>query len=235
MWTGPRNISTAMMRAWGDRPDTAVCDEPFYAYYLSATGRPHPLAREIIASQSTDWRQVVDSLIGPIPDGKTIFFQKHMAHHLLPEVDRAWLDHLAHWFLIRDPQEVITSYLAKRGTPELQDLGFVQQLEIFEYLRLRSGRLPPVLDAKDVQQNPRRMLELLCESLKVSFNEAMLFWPPGYRPTDGVWASHWYPEVVSSTSFRAYQPKHDALPESLRGIYERCLECYEILHEHRLK
>ena len=235
MWTGPRNISTAMMCAWGNRPDTFVCDEPLYACYLSATARPHPLAKEIIASQPTDWRRVIDRLTGPIPEGKSIFFQKHMAHHLLPEVDRGWFDKLSHWFLIRDPQEVITSYVAKRGPPLLDDLGFVQQLDIFEYLRDRTGTTPPVLDAKDVQQNPRRLLGLLCESLAVPFIDEMLSWTPGYRTTDGVWSSHWYAEVVSSTSFRAYQPKHDALPESLRGIYERCLECYEILHEHRLK
>ena len=184
MWTGPRNISTAMMRAWGNRSDTFVCDEPLYACYLSTTGRPHPLAKQIIASQLTDWRRVVDRLTGPIPEGKAIFFQKHMAHHLLPEVDRGWLDKLSHWFLIRDPQEVITSYVAKRGPPLLDDLGFVQQLDIFEICGNCTGTTPPVLDAKDVQQNPRRLLDMLCDSLAVPFTKKCSLGPPVIaRPT----------------------------------------------------
>jgi hypothetical protein len=234
MWTGPRNISTAMMRAWGNRSDTYVCDEPLYASYLAATNRKHPLAAEIIASQPTDWRRVVEWLTGPVPEGKSIFFQKHMAHHLLPEMDRGWLDRLAHWLLIRDPQEVIPSYVAKRGMPLLDDLGFVQQLDTFNYLRQRMGTPPPVLDAKDVQDNPQRLLGLLCDALAVPFCDAMLAWPPGYRGTDGVWAKHWYAEVVSSTSFRPHQTKPEKMPDVLQEIYVRCSECYETLYAHRL-
>jgi len=234
MWSGPRNISTAMMRSWGNRPDTFVCDEPLYASYLSVTRRAHPLAAEIRASQPNDWRQVVKWLTGPVPEGKVIFFQKHMAHHLLPEMGREWLQQLSHWFLIRDPQEVIPSYVAKRGTPQLEDLGYVEQLELFNDLRQRTGHTPPVLDAKDVQDCPRRLLGLLCDSLGVTFSDAMLSWPPGLRSTDGPWAKHWYAEVASSTSFRPHQAKREEVPETLRDIHARCWQCYETLYEHRL-
>lgn len=223
------------MRSWGNRPDTFVCDEPLYAFYLNATHKPHPMAAEVIASQPTDWREVVRWLTGEIPQGKAVFFQKHMAHHLLPEIDRRWLSQVCNCFLIRHPAEVITSYLAKNVTPELEDLGFTQQQEIFERIQDQTGRAPPVLDAKDVQQNPRRVLSKLCEILHIPFYESMLSWPPGSRPTDGVWAQHWYPEVEKSTSFRPYQPKATEAPAAFQEIYDRCLESYDILHAHRLQ
>src|SRR5437660_2906366 len=157
MWSGPRNISTAMMRAAGNRLDTLVIDEPFYAYYLKATGKQHPGAREVIASGETDWRKVIAQLTGPIPNARRIFFQKQMAHHLLPEVDREWLGAVTNCFLIRDPREVIASYVKKRDDPALQDLGFTQQLEIFDFVRIRVKATPPVLDAKEVLENPGRM------------------------------------------------------------------------------
>src|SRR5688572_23046414 len=134
MWSGPRNISTAMMRSWGNRSDTFVCDEPFYAYYLAATRLNHPLAEEIIAAGPTDWREVVAWLTGKIPDAKAIFYQKQMTHHLLPEVDRGWLAQVKNCFLIRDPGEVIASYLKKNYEPTALDVGFPQQAEIFEWV-----------------------------------------------------------------------------------------------------
>jgi hypothetical protein len=234
MWSGPRNISTAMMRSWGNRPDTVVCDEPLYAHYLSETGKPHPGAEEVIASQPTDWRKVVAWLTGDMPEGKPIFYQKQMAHHLLPDVGPDWLESVTNCFLIRDPGEVITSYIAKYEAPTVEDLGFVQQLEIFNYVRLKTGMTPPVLDAKDVQEGPRRLLSLLCERLGVPFYETMLTWPPGLRATDGVWAKHWYTEVENSTSFRPYQTKAAKVPGELRAVYDRCLECYEAMYEWRL-
>src|SRR5690348_4252834 len=144
MWSGPRNISTAMMRAWGNRQDTLVVDEPFYAYYLKATGTQHPGAEEVIATGETDWRKVVAQLTGPISKDKRIFFQKQMTHHLLPEVDRQWLDAVTNCFLIRDPYEVIASYIKKRENPALEDFGYVQQVEIFDFVRAPAKSLPPV-------------------------------------------------------------------------------------------
>lgn len=234
MWSGPRNISTAMMRAWGNRPDTFVVDEPLYAYYLKETKLPHPIADEIIQTCENDWRKVVTCLTGEVPEGKTIFYQKQMTHHLLPAIERAWLGRVTNCFLIRHPQEVITSYIAKNDIPTLEDLGFVQQVEIFDWVQAKAGKTPAVLDAKDVQNNPRRTLGLLCDSLGVNFTESMLTWPPGLRDTDGIWAKHWYKEVENSTSFRPYQPKAAAVPEQLATIYRQCLDCYEKLYAHRL-
>src|SRR5207249_5817040 len=234
MWSGPRNISTAMMRAWGNRPDTFVIDEPLYAYYLKATGKRHPGADEIIASSDTDWANVIAELTGPIPNGKRIFFQKQMAHHLLPEVDREWLGAVTNCFLIRDPCEVISSYIKKREDPALEDLGYVQQNEIFHFVRTKSNAVPPVVDAKDVLQNPGRMLRLLCEAVGVDFSESMLSWPPGLRDTDGIWAKHWYGEVAKTTSFQPYRPTASEVPARLREIHQQCCECYGRLYEYRL-
>jgi len=235
MWSGPRNISTAMMRAWGNRPDTFVCDEPLYAHYLKVTGLPHPVADEIIRRHEPDWRKVVAWLTESVPEGKPIFYQKQMTHHLLPQIDRGWLTRVTNCFLIRHPQEVITSYIAKNNDPSVEDVGFVQQAEIFDFVQSATGKTPPVLDGKDIQENPRRLLGLLCDSLGVKFYDSMLSWAPGLRPTDGVWAKHWYTEVETSTSFRPYKPKAEPVPDRLAGVYARCLECYERLHEHRLR
>jgi hypothetical protein len=235
MWSGPRNISTAMMRAWGNRPDTFVIDEPFYAYYLKATGKKHPSADEVIATGETDWRRVVTQLTGPLPKDMRIFFQKQMTHHLLPEVDRDWLAGVTNCFLIRDPREVIASYVKKREDPALEDLGFIQQTEIFDWVRARSDALPPVIDALDVLENPKRTLGLLCDAVGVEFSEWMLSWPPGLRETDGIWAKHWYGEVAKSTSFEPYQAKRLEIPKHLSEIHDRCRECYERLYQWRLR
>jgi hypothetical protein len=234
MWSGPRNISTAMMRAWGNRDDATVIDEPFYAFYLQATGIQHPGAEEVIAAGETDWRKVVAHLTGPVPDGKRIFFQKQMTHHLLPEVDREWLGLLTNCFLIRDPREVISSYVKKRDDPALEDLGFVQQLEIFDFVRAQTNRVPPVVDAKDVLQNPEETLRRLCDAVGVEFSESMLSWPQGLRDTNGIWAKHWYGEVAKTTSFQSYRPTDYEVPEDLREVYKRCRDCYEELYQQRL-
>jgi len=234
MWSGPRNISTAMMRSWGNRPDCIVCDEPLYAYYLKETGLPHPGAEEVIAHHETDWRKVVDWLTGPLPDGKTIFYQKHMAHHLLPGVGREWLHQLTNCFLIRDPREMITSLMKIIPKPTVLDTGLPQQVEIFEMVRKATGQTPPVLDSKDVLDDPRGMQTALCERLGIEFDERMLSWEPGLRETDGIWARHWYSQVETSTSFRPYRPKDDPVPPELEGVYRECLGYYETLAQHRI-
>ncbi|HYJ07059.1 MAG TPA: hypothetical protein VEX43_18155 [Chthoniobacterales bacterium] len=235
MWSGPRNISTAMMRSWGNRPDTFVCDEPFYAHYLQATRHDHPGADEVIANGETDWRKVVARLSGDVPEGKRIFYQKQMTHHLLPGMDRVWLGAVTNCFLIRDPAEVIASYIKKNNDPTLADIGFVQQEDIFDCVCDRTGAIPPVVDAHDVLENPEKTLRLLCEAVGVEFMEAMLSWPPGLRETDGIWAKHWYGEVAKSTGFR--KPPHrerEPVPERLRAVYELSRECYVRLYEYRL-
>jgi hypothetical protein len=235
VWSGPRNISTAMMRAWGNRDDTTVVDEPLYAHYLAATGKPHPGSDEVIAAGDTDWRSVVSQLTGPVPDGKSIYFQKHMTHHLLPGMGREWIGQLTNCFLIRHPREVLASYTKVIDMPTLEDTGFPQQAEIFNFVRQNTDRIPPVLDAADVLRDPRRMLGLVCDAIGVSFQDSMLSWPAGTRSTDGVWAKHWYSEVEKSTGFRTYQAKSIELPPRLSLLCAECLEHYELLHEHRLR
>jgi sulfotransferase family protein len=254
MWSGPRNISTAMMRSWGNRDDCIVVDEPLYAAYLAATGKAHPGAAEVIAAGETDWRKVVQQLIESTPltpampdpaavprgarglhSGRRIFYQKHMTHHVLAEMDRSWLGKLTNCFLIRHPREVLASYVKIVETPTLEDTGFPQQAGIFAWVRSSMGHNPPVLDAADVLKSPRRMLGTLCEAVGVPFQEAMLSWPPGPRASDGVWAKYWYGEVEKSTGFRPYQEKRIELPERLSELAAACLSYYDAMHAHRLK
>lgn len=247
MWSGPRNISTAMMRSWGNRTDCTVVDEPLYASYLKATGKPHPGAAEIIAAGQPDWQKVVTELTESRPatpsgPGATsssrssvrIHYQKHMTHHLLPEMDRSWIGKLTNCFLIRNPREVLASYNKVIDTPTLADTGFPQQAEIFDWVRSHTGQIPTVLDAADVLKNPRRLLGLLCDQLGIDFQDSMLTWPPGPRSTDGVWAKHWYAEVEKSTAFRPYQPKAIDLPPHLADLNTHCQAYYDHLYSHRL-
>lgn len=234
MWSGPRNISTAMMRSWGNRPDTTVCDEPFYAHYLKHTGLDHPGAAEVIEHHETDWRKVVAWITGDPAEGQAIFYQKHMAHHLLPHIDTGWLSQVSHALLIRDPREMLTSLIKHLPEPSLADTGLPQQVAIFDRVRAETGVIPPVLDARDVLEEPRRLLSLLTEAVGVDFTDAMLSWPPGRRETDGLWAKHWYADVEKSTGFQPYKPKPDRLPDPLTGLHAKCLEYYEKLYAHRL-
>jgi hypothetical protein len=236
MWSGPRNVSTAFMRAWENRPDTAVVDEPFYAHYLRATGLEHPGRDEVLAHHESDWRRVVESLLAPPPPGVRVFYQKQMSHHLLPHMGREWLGALTHAFLVRDPAPMLASLGEKLGQFELEATGLPQQLEIFEYVRHTTGRVPPVLDAADLLTAPEPMLRALCASLGIPFSERMLSWPPGPRATDGVWAKHWYERVERSTGF---EPAEAAEMPRLRGrlatLEAQCRPLYEQLHEYRLR
>jgi hypothetical protein len=234
MWSGPRNISTAMMRAWENRSDTAVVDEPFYAFYLKATGKKHPGFEEVIVHGESDWQKVVSHLLGPIPGGKRIFFQKQMTHHVPPVVGRDWLGSVVNCFLIRDPAEVINSYIKKNDDPTLADLGFVQQAEIFDWVLEQTGSVGPVVDARDILQDPERILSLLCRAVGIEFDRAMLCWPAGLRETDGIWAKHWYGEVARSTSFGPYQPRNAAVPERFREVHQQAREIYDRLYKFRL-
>ena len=235
MWSGPRNVSTALLRAWGNRSDTFVCDEPFYAHYLRETGAPHPGADEVISDQENDWQKVVEFLLGPVPTGGAIFYQKHMAHHLLPNMGREWLAHLTHCFLIRSPHDMLLSLDQKLSRPLLTDTGLPQQVEIFEDVRRRTGEVPPVIDSKDLLEDPEGILTLLCEALGVPFTDGMLSWAPGRRETDGVWAKYWYDSVEQSTGFQPYRPKDQALPDHLEELFADAQECYEVLYGCRLK
>ena len=234
MWSGPRNISTAMMRSWGNRDDTVVVDEPLYAHYLAVTRKPHPGIDEVIAGGETDWRKVVARLSGSIPNGKRIYYQKHMTHHLLPGMEREWLSGLTNCFLIRDPREVLASYTKVIEAPTLEDTGFPQQAEIFAWVKEHTGGMPLVLDAADVLRDPRKMLGLLCDAISIEFQDSMLAWPSGKRETDGVWGKYWYGEVEKSTGFRPYQPKNVEVPHRLSALCGQCEEYYDALYEQRL-
>jgi hypothetical protein len=234
MWSGPRNISTAMMRSWEARGDTLVRDEPLYAHYLAATGRDHPGRDEVIATHEPDWRAVVAELTGPVPHGRPIFYQKHMAHHLLPDMDTAWVAGLVNCFLIRAPSEMITSLAKVLPDPSIEETGLPQQVRLFEAERARTGRVPPVLDARDVLTDPADRLARLCDAVGVAWTDAMLSWKPGRRPTDGVWARHWYASVEASTGFAPYRPKDEPVPDHLRGLAEACDALYHVMHEHRI-
>jgi hypothetical protein len=233
-WSGPRNISTALMRSWGNRADTVVCDEPLYAHYLAHTGLAHPMAAEVIGAHDTDWERVVASLTGPVPDGQAIFYQKHMAQHLLDHIRMDWIAKLRNFLLIRDPAEVLASFSQVYAEPSARDTGLPQQSRLFDWLYERLGSPPPVVDARDVLTDPRGVLTALCASLGVAFDDAMLSWPPGPRATDGVWAPAWYANVLESTGFRPYRPSRRELEPALQRVADECRPLYERLHAHRL-
>lgn len=235
MWSGPRNISTAMMRAWENREDAWVVDEPLYAHYLTRVRVNHPGVDEVIAHHDTDWERVVAALTGPVPGGRAIYYQKHMAHHWLPHLRGEWVLRLTNAFLIRHPAEMLNSLAARMGPPELRDTGLPQQLEIFRLVRQRTGEVPPVLDAEDVLRDPRAELERLCAAVGVPFSERMLRWPPGRRETDGIWARHWYEAVEKSTGFEPWRPRPREVSAELQPLLAECLPYYEELRQYRLQ
>jgi hypothetical protein len=241
MWSGPRNISTAMMRAFENRPDCAVVDEPFYAAYLAATGLDHPARDEVLASQPQDWRAVAEALLRDEP--APVYYQKHMCQHLLPTMDLAFTQGLANCFLIRDPRRILASYARVRPEFTLEELGFPQQLALFERERERCGEVPPVLDAAVTLANPEGVLRRLCGRLGIPFDAAMLSWPAGPRPSDGVWAPHWYAAVWESTGFRAPDgadgeavAERDArLDEAHEHLCREAMEIYEAMRPYALE
>lgn len=235
MWSGPRNISTAMMRSWGNRPDTFVCDEPLYAHYLLTKGiTNHPGHEVTIAQHETDWRKVVAWLTGPIPAGKAIFYQKHMAHHVLAGMKLDWIDQLTNCLLIREPREMLTSLLEFLPEPVIEDTGLPHQLWLFEHFRTTQGHTPPILDARDVLENPEQILGGLCDLVGIEFLPSMLSWEPGLRTTDGAWAPFWYDKVAVTTSFGTYRPKDTEIPPHLLPVLEECEAIYHRLYEHRI-
>ena len=226
MWSGPRNLSTALMRAFEARGACAVADEPLYAAYLARTGLEHPGREAVLASQPTDWRVVAAQLRGAAPAGAREVYAKHMAHHLTPDVERGWLAGFRHAFLVRDPAAVVVS-LAKvlPYAPRLEDTGLPQQVELLE----RFGG--PVVDAADVLRDPAGTLAGLCAGLGIPWTERMLSWAPGPRATDGVWASHWYAAVEASTGFAGPPAGADpvAVPPALEPLVDACRPLYERL------
>lgn len=234
MWSGPRNLSTAMMYAFAARGDCAVIDEPFYGAYLSRTGIDHPMRPEVIASQPADPMDVAAHLLGPIPDGKPLYYQKHMTLHMIPEFDRGFMRALTNVFLIRHPARVIASYAQKREAPTFHDIGFAQQAELFDQVADWSGATPIVVDSADIRANPRESLAKLCSALGIPFSDAMLHWPPGPKPYDGVWAPHWYNAVHASTGFGDAEGPLPNLPAEYEPLLDQALPHYQRLAAHKL-
>ena len=235
MWSGPRNLSTTMMRGFGARADTGVWDEPFYAAYLAASGLDHPMRDATIAAGITEPDAVAARCLGDAPGGAPVFYQKHMTHHILPNFPLKWLDDVTNVFLIRDPARVVASYAAKRERPTQGDLGFEQQRRLFERVAARTGGAPPVIDAHDVRADPENTLRRLCDRLGLAFDPAMLRWEPGPRPEDGAWGPHWYESLWRSTGFA---PPEDApppdLPSELQELADAARPSYEMLRAHAL-
>jgi hypothetical protein len=234
MWSGPRNISTAMMRAWENRPDTVVVDEPLYAAYLDRTGIDHPMREEVIASQPTDLAAAVATLSQPLPDGRTVHYAKHMSHHVARDMDLDWTLGLRNVLLIRDPAEVVASYVRARETCEPGDIGIPQQgwlLELWD----AHGLDVPIIDTSDFLRAPEAHLRWLCDRLEIPFTDRMLTWPPGPRQSDGVWAPHWYAAVRSSTGFEPWRPREIALSDHDAAVAEACRPVYEALHARRVR
>jgi hypothetical protein len=229
-WSGPRNISTATMRAWENRPDTDVVDEPLYAWYLMHTGLDHPGRERVIAAGETDWRRVVEELTRARPEGPVLQYQKHMAQHLLPFLPRDWIGSLRNVLLIRDPAEVVSSYLRSRAQVAPDDIGILQQLE----LRVQLGNDVPVIDATDFLRDPEGYLRWLCDYVGVEFTDAMLSWRAGPRDSDGVWAPYWYDTVLRSTHFEPYRPRRVELTPEGEDVVTATRPAYERLYEVRL-
>jgi hypothetical protein len=233
MWSGPRNISTAMMRAWENRSDCAVSDEPLYAHYLAHTGLDHPGREEVIADGETDWQRVVDGLLGPAPGNAPVWYQKHMTHHLLPHIDHGWIAQLRNVLLIRDPREVVASYIKSRAEVTADDIGLPQQVELYDELAA-AGAPPPIIDAGDFLRAPEAHLRALCDWLGIDFTDRMLHWPKGPRDSDGSWAPHWYAHVWESTGFEAPVAHAVQLSGNAAEVAEACRPHYERLHARRM-
>lgn len=234
MWSGPRNLSTAMMRSFGARADSAVIDEPFYAAYLRQSGIDHPMRDEVLLSQSNDAADVVRGILGAVPRSASIWYQKHMPHHMLPGFPREWFAVMRHAILIRDPARVAASFDAGRPNPTLEDLGVPQMDGVIADIEAATGRAPPVIDAEDVRAHPEGMMRSLCAALEIPFDPAMLSWRSGKRKTDGVWGAHWYKSVEASTCFAPPSDPAGPVAPHLEKIVAAARPSYEALRARKL-
>ena len=234
MWSGPRNISTAMMYSFDNRTDCHATDEPLYASYLLRSGTPHPGAEEVLREYDTDFSSVTSMLNGPVPGEKGIWYQKHMCHHVPGDSDLSWIDGFSNCFLIRDPREVLSSLSMITRAIDRWSIGLPQQYRIVEHVIETKGRIPPVIDSKDVLINPEGVLSSLCRELGIQFSEEMTSWDPGPRDCDGNWAEYWYQSVWESSGFSPYSTKELDLPSSLESVVEDAQEIYQSLWDLRL-
>lgn len=231
MWSGPRNISTAMMRSFSSRSDTYVSDEPFYANYLMRTGIDHPGREEIIESYDTDYDSVISDLQNDIPDNKSIWYQKHMAQHIDPTDNLNWTNNFLNCLLIRNPNEVIPSFLQKSSTTDSDALGYSQQLRLLQYHDYKIH----TVDAKDILLNPKSMLTKICSFFKIEFEKEMLFWNQGPHPQDGIWGKYWYDRLWESTTFSTYKENAPFVDDQYNNLLEKCTIIYNELYKYRIR
>ena len=235
MWSGPRNISTALMYSFENRSDCYATDEPLYASFLLKSGTPHPGAKEVIENNESEVGKIIKTLTGPIPDEKQIWYQKHMCHHLPPDSDISWIDNFKNCFLIRNPREVLLSLSKITDSIDLLSTGLPQQLTIFRHVIKSSEKIPPVIDSADVLEDPESILSVLCESIGIPFSKRMLSWDPGPRNCDGLWGKYWYDSVWKSSGFSPPTPKDGELSEHLHSVLEESTMIYQELREMRIR
>ena len=228
-WSGPRNISTALMRSWSSRNDTFVSDEPFYAFYLKEAGLKHPMAKEIIAHYPNTYEEVINSINKEIPESKKIWYQKHMAHHLINLENIEWIKDFHNCFLIRHPKDVISSYIRKNKLNNINELGYPQQYELIEYLQKFKKNIL-VIDSSILLNNPKGILSDWCNHLNIKFDEKMLHWNEGSYSTDGIWWQHWYNSVINTTKFKKFENRSNNIPKEYHSIYDEALYYYKKLY-----
>ena len=232
MWSGPRNISTALMRSFENRDDTEVWDEPFYAYYLFETKKKHPMHQEIIEKYETDLAKLIYK-IKKTESKDGVFYLKQMTHHMLPSIPMEWSLNHKNCLLIRNPKEVINSYSQKNEILNIQDIGFYQQFEIYNFF-LKHKVPCPIIDSKDILINPEKSLKVLCDILGIKFSSKMISWPEGKRETDGIWESHWYQNVQQSTEFTPYHEKDITIPNLYENLLSECMDIYQELNKSKI-
>lgn len=234
MWSGPRNISTAMMYSFDNRPDCYVSDEPLYANFLLSSGTPHPGADEIIESYDTDLLSIIEKLSGPVPGNKRLWYQKHMCHHVPKDFPLSWIDGFSNCFLIRDPREVILSLSKITDEVDLWSLGLPQQIKILEHVVETRGNIPPIIDSRDVLDDPKGILSTLCHEIGLEFHDSMISWRPGPRECDGNWAKFWYKSVWGSSGFEPYIPRTGEVSPHLLSVLEDAKGMYDSLWKLRI-
>ena len=228
-WSGPRNISTALMRSWSSRNDTFISDEPFYAYYLKEKQLKHPMYKEIIEYYPNTYDDVVNSLISEIPNDKENWYQKHMAHHLIDLNSIEWIKNFENCILIRHPKDVINSYIKKNTLNHIDELGYPQQYKIMKYLD-SVGKKFIVIDSNILLNNPIKILSQWCNKIDLEFNDSMLRWDKGNHPQDGIWWKHWYDNVIKTTHFKKFSANERDLDKKYQLIYDEALDYYNKLY-----
>jgi len=228
-WSGPRNISTALMRSWSSREDSFVSDEPFYAYYLKERQLKHPMYREIIDHYPNKYNDIVRGLTSGIPNGKKIWYQKHMAHHLIDLNNIDWIKNFENCILIRHPEDVINSYVKKNTLNNIDDLGYPQQYKIIKYLD-SIGKKFTIIDSNILLNNPEKILSQWCNSIDLEFDISMLQWEKGNHPQDGIWWKHWYDNVITTTHFQKFSKNQNELDQKYQSIYDEALDYYNKLY-----